>query len=278
MYDFIASRNWQQVTSNLRNDVVFDNRNKSYGAYQIRRDYDRNLILIMLGLLFSVGIISGAVHFLSGNTMLSKEVVIPTTEPGVLPPTEIMIEMKIEPKVKEDPKPSGNSGPTIENLPLVVTDEKDNESKSPTQDDLEKSKSGSSTTNPTVGGFGTGTEGAGSSGDDSPAVDEIVHDFTQYEAEFPGGTAALNKFLFSKIRYPEISIANGSQGKVFVRFVIGKDGAIENAIVVKGVVGAPELDAEALRVVKLMPKWKPAKHNGKVVKSYFNLPVHFQLE
>ena len=86
------------------------------------------------------------------------------------------------------------------------------------------------------------------------------------------------KYLSKNIQYPEIGIQTGAQGKVTLRFVVGKDGSIENVTVARGVPGCPECDKEAIRVVKSMPKWKPAKNDGKVVKSYFNLPVTFKLQ
>ena len=95
------------------------------------------------------------------------------------------------------------------------------------------------------------------------------------EASFPGGTAALMKWLSNNLRYPESAQENEIQGRVIVRFVINKDGSIEQASVVKGV--DKELDAEALRVVKMMPKWQPAKNGGIAVRCYFTLPVTFKL-
>lgn len=278
MYDFLASRKWQQVTSDLRNDVVFDNRNKSYGAYQIRRNYDRNLILIMFGLLFSVGIIAGAIHFFSDNTLVKKEVIIPIDDPFLIKPDDVVIKMDFD--KKEVVKPSGNAGPTIRNIPLIISDDDQQPTEEvPTQEELEGSSSGTSTANPTGAGFGTGTTGEGTGGN---AIDnddsDVIIDIAQFDAEFPGGIAEMNRFLSTKIRYPESALASGKQGKVYLRFVVGKEGAVENVTVVKGIVGCPECDAEALRVVKMMPKWKPAKHNGKVVKSYFNLPIIFQIK
>lgn len=95
-------------------------------------------------------------------------------------------------------------------------------------------------------------------------------------AEFPGGQAAMMKWLSNNIRYPENAQANGISGRVVVKFVVEKDGSISGASVVKGV--DRDLDQEALRVVKRMPKWQPGKNNGQPVRSYFNLPVTFRLQ
>lgn len=95
-------------------------------------------------------------------------------------------------------------------------------------------------------------------------------------AEFPGGQAAMMKWLSNNIRYPENAQANGISGRVVVKFVVEKDGSIGSPQIVKGV--DRDLDQEALRVVKRMPKWQPGKNNGQPVRSYFNLPVTFRLQ
>lgn len=95
-------------------------------------------------------------------------------------------------------------------------------------------------------------------------------------AEFPGGMGALMKWLSNNIRYPEAAQQNDIQGKVTVRFVVEKDGSIGAVNILKGV--DKDLDREAIRVVKKMPKWQPGKNNGVPVRSYFNLPVQFRLQ
>ena len=96
------------------------------------------------------------------------------------------------------------------------------------------------------------------------------------QAEFPGGLPALMKWLSQQIRYPEAAQQNDIQGRVVVRFVVEKDGSIGQVTIVKGI--NKDLDSEAIRVVKNMPKWHPGKNNGIPVRSYFNLPVTFRLD
>lgn len=92
---------------------------------------------------------------------------------------------------------------------------------------------------------------------------------------FPGGDVELIKWLSKNIKYPAIAEENGVQGRVIVRFVVGKDGTIRNPEIVKSV--DPSLDKEALRVIKSMPRWTPGKQNDVPVEVYFTLPVTFQL-
>ena len=110
---------------------------------------------------------------------------------------------------------------------------------------------------------------------EKPKEEEIFVAVEQ-QAEFPGGQTALMKWLSNNVRYPESAQQNDIQGRVVVRFVVEKDGSIGAATIVKGV--DKDLDREALRVVKKMPRWQPGKNNGVAVRSYFNLPVVFKLQ
>lgn len=93
---------------------------------------------------------------------------------------------------------------------------------------------------------------------------------------FPGGEDSLMSYLRNTIGYPVIAQENGIQGRVFVQFVIQKDGVIRDAIVVRGV--DPSLDAEALRVINAMPTWKPGTQRGKNVNVQFMIPINFALQ
>jgi Ca-activated chloride channel family protein len=93
--------------------------------------------------------------------------------------------------------------------------------------------------------------------------------------EFPGGNAALANYLSKNVKYPEEARKKGIQGRVFVNFVIDVDGKVVNVRIVRGV--HPLLDAEAMRVVKAMPKWEPGKQRGKPVRTTYTLPVSFVL-
>ena len=109
-----------------------------------------------------------------------------------------------------------------------------------------------------------------------PKEDNKVFEAVEQPPAFPGGEAALMKWLSSNIRYPESAQQNGTQGRVIIRFVVEKDGSISDVKVAKGV--DKELDNEAVRVVKRMPKWQPGKNNGQAVRTAFNLPVTFKLQ
>jgi TonB family protein len=108
------------------------------------------------------------------------------------------------------------------------------------------------------------------------AKSTMSYEEVEVKPEYPGGMGELSKFLSSNLRYPLISFENGVQGEVLVQFVVDKEGNVEEVTVFKGV--DPYLDAEALRVIKMMPKWKPGKHEGKEVNVKCTIPVGFRLQ
>lgn len=104
----------------------------------------------------------------------------------------------------------------------------------------------------------------------------ISYEEVEVKPEYPGGMGELSKLMKSNLLYPLISFENGVQGEVLVQFVIDKEGNVKEVTVFKGV--DPYLDAEALRVIKMMPKWKPGKHEGKEVNVKCTIPVGFRLQ
>jgi Ca-activated chloride channel family protein len=111
-----------------------------------------------------------------------------------------------------------------------------------------------------------------------PDIEERPAIFSHVEVPpaFPGGEAALMKFIADNIAYPSEAIANGYTGRVVVRFVVNEDGSITDVEIQRGV--NPILNKEALRVVKSMPKWLPGKQNGRPVRVYYTLPIVFDLQ
>jgi periplasmic protein TonB len=96
--------------------------------------------------------------------------------------------------------------------------------------------------------------------------------------EYPGGSKEMFAYIAKNMRYPTSAIENEIEGKVFIRFVIDKSGNIVNPEIARGIGGCPECEQEALRIVRAMPKWKPAMVAGEPVKSLFYLPITFHLE
>ncbi|TAE09866.1 MAG: energy transducer TonB [Bacteroidetes bacterium] len=104
-----------------------------------------------------------------------------------------------------------------------------------------------------------------------------IYTVVQEPPSFPGGQEAMAKFLRQNFQYPKKAKKLGITGKVYVRFVVNKTGEITDVTTLKGIENCPECNEEAIRLVKMMPKWEPAKQNGNVVSTYYNLPFTFAL-
>ncbi len=107
---------------------------------------------------------------------------------------------------------------------------------------------------------------------DNDEIKEVIDSMPTY----PGGNKALREFISKNLEYPEKAQKKGIQGKVFVVFVVEKDGKITNVRVIKSV--NKYLDKEAMRVIKLMPKWNPGMQKGKPVRVKFTVPINFVLK
>ncbi len=105
--------------------------------------------------------------------------------------------------------------------------------------------------------------------------DEPIFDVVEEEPVFSGGEKAMTDFIRSHVKYPEISIQMGDQGKVYVRFVVEKDGRVTNVSIARDV--TPQLDKEAMRVILMMPNWKPGLQRGVPVRTNVVVPIVFKL-
>lgn len=111
---------------------------------------------------------------------------------------------------------------------------------------------------------------------DEEEDEQEIFQVVEQDPEFPGGVEALYKYIQSNIKYPQLAKENNITGRVFVTFVVEKDGSVSNVKAARDIGGG--CGAEAVRVVKSMPKWKPGKQRGKAVRAAYTLPVNFTLQ
>lgn len=108
------------------------------------------------------------------------------------------------------------------------------------------------------------------------SVDDEVFVVVEEQAEFPGGLDSMYAYIVKNLKYPELAKEKGIEGRVFVSFIIEKDGSISNVKILRGIGGGCE--EAAVEMIKNMPKWKPGTQRGKPVRVQFNLPIKFELE
>lgn len=106
-------------------------------------------------------------------------------------------------------------------------------------------------------------------------VEEELFDIVENQPEYPGGMDKMMQFLGMNFKYPQIDMENGVEGRVFASFVVEKDGSISTIKILRGV--SKTIDAEAIRVIELMPNWKPGTQNGKPVRVKYTIPIRAKL-
>ena len=274
--EYYASKNWQFITSETRNEAVFENRNKSYGAYEIRKNYNNRIILIMIGFVVGIGGISATtIAYVRTMSVAPAKTTEHTTIIELIPEDEKPIpEKKVEP-AKTSPientetivteGTTGNPATTFTFIEPIV---KQTGEENPMIGDP-KIPAGTSTV---IGGTPFGIPGGTS---DSVSVTRVVTTtvepttFPEVYAEFPGGINAMRKYVEQTIDLSGIS----GGAKVYMRFVVDVDGSISGIRVASKKGDCEGCEAAAIDVIRSMPKWKPGKINGVPVKSYYNFPI-----
>ena len=272
----LISRDWTEM--------VFEGRNKEYGAYRLRKNAGKrnlySLITIFIAALAIWGGIS-LVKFVESRTKSVAQTSV--AEISALNQPKKKAEVKQQKKVKlEQPEKVVERVKSSVKFTAPVI-KKDNEVKPEdelkTQDELMSTKTAIGALdvkgNDDANGEVLKIKEAVAQPEPKPEV-EKVFDVVEQMPSFPGGPSALLEWLSNNVKYPVVAQENGVQGRVVVSFVVERDGSITDVKVVRGV--DPSLDKEASRVVKAMPRWIPGKQNGSAVRVKYNVPVAFRLQ
>jgi periplasmic protein TonB len=260
------------------NDIVFENRNKSYGAYDLRKGYGQTI---------QRSVVMGVAFFLL-LVMFPKLYARLTPDPK---PDDIAwlveanpVDIKMEelpkpPPVKEEVAPAPK---TVKSLtPEVLPDnEVEVENLPPVLEELENAQPSTATVDGVeIDVIAPPVENVPNAKSEAVGVEARKEEtFTHVEQspQYAGGNEAMAAFLRKNLKYPRPASQAGVQGKVFVQFTVGSDGKIENATALKGI--GFGCDEEAVRVVKMMKDWMPGKQAGVPVRVRFTLPIAFQLD
>jgi periplasmic protein TonB len=253
-------------------DLLFENRNKLYGAYALRKFYTQRLFLSMGVMFTGVALMSFIYLYFPSSPVYVRTYIIPDTKIGtaVFPAKEKVI---APPSRPSSPRPPASYQHVT---PLIVADQKAPEPPA-TTDELEKAVIGLKTTTGEAGPgdlFKNGDPAAGAAAqkDSAEGKPEIL-EFAEVMPEFPGGLEGLKRFLLKNLRMPENNLEAGTQVKVLARFVVGADGKVRNIEITQP---APDIfTVEVKRVILKMPDWKPGLQNHRHVAVYFTLPVNF---
>lgn len=265
-------------------DILFDGRNKDYGAYELRSRYDKRVRNAIVGTASIVLVMIGG-YVLNNTLMAAENAHRPAfvAKPAVIQTIDIPEEKKII-----TPPPAAQSAPPPlaagirATTPIIVDRDVPPDEAPPRNADMVDKVIGIKTTVGVEGGsdvdLGPGELGGGGvvvSAAAAPDANGPVA-FVEIMPEFPGGEPALGKYLNKNVRYPHMAQENEIQGTVFIQFVVNRDGSITDVKTVGAAKGGG-LEEEAKRVVSNMPKWRPGRQNGQNVAVFFNLPIRFVL-
>ena len=261
----------------LFRSIVFEGRNKSYGAYQLRQLYDRNMARgMMIGIAFFLACILSVIVLQKLEWNKHSTEVITTSCPVDL--------QNFPPPNLEKPKPVKSTPPPqlktrIQFVEPKVIDDEDElvETPPPTQSDLTNTSSGTTTIKSDSGTVDPGlVEGPPDNGiiaapiteDDPPPLPYVI---VEQKPEFPGGMKGLRDYLQNNLKFN----SSGMPDNARVRFIVDKEGFVKDVHVLSS--SSIAFEKNVKQVIENMPKWKPGKHNGQPVKVAFILPVKTQL-
>ena len=278
----LSSREWC--------DLVFEGKNKDFGAYVIRTESTkRHNLAVLWALIGAVAVAALSLGLMKANQYLEERrlaalqdqktyIVDFTPETEEQQPEQQIIEPE-EPEVLEDVL----SSVKVTELQIVDDDKVRPEDEILTQEEIEETNKAFGQTNVDNGQderdkFQTAVTDVVVEKPVEKPKETVVQVFRSVEQmpQFPGGEAALMKFLQSHINYPPMAAENGVQGRVVVQFVVDKTGKVGEVVVVRNV--DKDLDKEAVRVCKSLPKFTPGRQNGHPVSVWYTLPVFFKLQ
>lgn len=259
-------------------EVVFADKNKNYGAYQLRKTNGANTTkaLIIGSIIFLVLFFSPKIYSLIKGSMDQQEDQVKAQEVILAPPPPV--DPKTPPPPPVEPPP-----PKVDQVkmpPPIVKPDIEVRDEPPTVEKLKEADPGQRDIkgDPTADIVIAEPVGEGPKREAAVAVDDNkVYDFVSIEKqpEFPGGIAKFYGYLGKAIKYPPMAQENNVQGKVFLSFVVEKDGKLTDITVTRGL--GSGTDEEAIRVLKASPRWNPGIQNGKPVRVKYNINVNFTL-
>lgn len=272
----LISRDWTEM--------VFEGRNKEYGAYRLRKNAGKrnlySLITIFIAALAIWGGIS-LVKFVESRTKSVAQTSVAELSALNQPKKKAEVKQQQKVKLEQPEKVVERVKSSVKFTAPVIKkdDEVKPEDELKTQDELMNTKTAIGALdvkgNDDSNGEVLKLKEAVAQPEPKPEV-EKVFDVVEQMPSFPGGPSALMEWLSNNVKYPVVAQENGVQGRVVVSFVVERDGSITDVKVVRGV--DPSLDKEASRVVRAMPRWIPGKQNGSAVRVKYNVPVAFRLQ
>ncbi len=263
-------------------DIVFEYRNKDYGAYRLRHLYPRNIFIAVTSVV-TVALLLFIIPTFFGKTEEEETVEQPKTAKMVYY-AELAAPPPIEKAYTPPPQQKTVQQQTVRKVVKYVAPKVTKEEIEVVEDDVPTTEE--------VNNNAIGTQNVEGTGDvvydepiqveepqpepepePEPKPEKVVYTTVQKKPEYPGGQAALFQYLRDNIMYPQVSLDNGIQGTVVVQFTVNENGELSDLVVARSL--DRSCDEEAIRVIKKMPKWEAGEQNGKKVCVRYTMPIRF---
>ncbi|MFT4169231.1 MAG: energy transducer TonB [Dysgonomonas sp.] len=263
-------------------DLVFEGKNKTYGAYALRRSSSKRHTIAFGVIILFVGVVSALPSFLQAVQPNKDKIAMD----DVIKISDIELEKKLEQQevIKQEiaPPPLPTRAAIQFTPPTITADANVDENREMhTQEELNENRTLQISIADNLNG---------STASDAVSLEDLANnriviqedepnkrfEHVEQMPQFPGGEAELMKYINNNIKYPPIAAENGIEGRVVVRFVVEKNGKVSDINILRSV--DPSLDKEAARVIRSMPTWIPGMQNGRNVAVYYTLPVLFKLQ
>ena len=260
-------------------DILFEHRNRAYGAYALRKSYaGRMKKASFWGLVIFLFLISSP---LIAVKMTPKRLLSDNAEVTLIAPPKQEIKKPPVVPPKLPPPPMKKIAMAKFSMPIVTVEEVKEPTPIMPPTDLSiqignKNVEGEKTTAYIPPSVLKVSLPPPPDKEDKKGIDDSPMLFVEQQPEFKDGLKAMYRFLSDNIKYPTVARENNIEGTVYVGFVVGRDGTIRDVVIKRGLGGG--LNEEAVRVIQLMPKWNAGKQNGKAVSVAFTLPIKFKLE
>jgi protein TonB len=275
---FTMDYSWSNVLSADRNDLVFEGRNQQYGAYRIRQEHHKTMLLAIL---LSTGLIAGGMT-LAGKWMNSgKSTLIKPKQETISILVTLDDEKPIEKTLPKEDKPaetrtaagsSDESNREVEVIEGKKTDEKKSD------DDLKNKPIGDGDEHnggPIAPGFESGTGGDGDK--ETKKEKKEPRKFVKNKPQFPGGDEELMKYMLSKVRFGEMDIEQQVGGTIYLSFVVDSDGSIRDVAIVRNIPNGDRMGRQAIKAIESMPLWEPGNDGAEPLPVLMTLPLRVEL-
>jgi periplasmic protein TonB len=271
---FSMDVSWANVISQNRNDLVFEGRNKDYGAYALRKEHHTN---VFFALLLAIGLIGGGILTLRLLTGNFKDETSPISMPVIIDAIIDITPPEKKPDQPEKPKAKLQTQSAAAASGSVSTDTEIVENTVESKDPAEQVGGDGDAPTDLIQPYDPGSEGGGSGAVDKAEPSKERHIFVKNMPEFPGGMDEFMRYVQARLKYSDYELMHNVGGTMYVSFTVFPDGQVGEVIIERGIPYGDRLEKRVIRALTEMPLWKPGNNGKEPLPVTMKMPVKFEL-